>query len=146
MLSPLHHSHDDEVPGEVADEEHGDGGDEDDGHVGLARLRRRLQLPLHRRLGALPRRPHRRARQRRPRLLTPAAVAEGIGGGQSVSLFPNQLVSEGKRGVREGERGETGRSEGGRGEREERQGESEGGRGERGRERFLHQVIHTNYR
>ena len=65
------HSHDDEVPWQVADEEHGDGGDEDYGHVGLARLRRRLQLPLHRRLGPLPR-PH----HRRTRLLAPVAVAE----------------------------------------------------------------------
>jgi hypothetical protein len=30
--------HDDEAPGQVAQDEHGDGADEDDGHVGLAGL------------------------------------------------------------------------------------------------------------
>lgn len=45
------HSHDYEHPREVADEEHCHAADEDDGHVGLSRLRRRQQLPLRRRLG-----------------------------------------------------------------------------------------------
>ena len=36
----------------MTDEEHGDGADEYDGHVGLAGLGRGEELPLHRGLGA----------------------------------------------------------------------------------------------
>ena len=46
--------HNNEHPGKQTDEEHGDGRDQDDRHVGLHGLRGRQQPPLRGRLGALP--------------------------------------------------------------------------------------------
>ena len=80
----------------MADEEHGDGGDEDDGHVGLPRLRRGLQLALHRRLGPLPhhgRVPHRRRPLPIGRRLLSRIAAEMRGRGGAKCTPASYIIS-----------------------------------------------------